>query len=134
MFCDGSFISDSSPASYGITIANSQGHVYDGKTETFLCSHPIQAEAFGLLNAIRVASQDNIPTCISTDCRCFSLRCIRNPRHGLGCVGLPLRRWFRVEFVPRRLNRLANWEARHARVGSLPVDWILIVNIIAPLL
>ncbi|CAL1390784.1 unnamed protein product [Linum trigynum] len=37
------------------------------------------AEAFGLLNAIRVASQDNIPTCIRTDCQVLSLALHQEP-------------------------------------------------------
>ncbi|CAL1384075.1 unnamed protein product [Linum trigynum] len=67
MYRDGSFVSDSS------TIVNSHGQVYDGKVETFLCLHLIQAEALGLLNAILLAIHDWIPTCIRTDFQVLSL-------------------------------------------------------------
>ncbi|CAL1409522.1 unnamed protein product [Linum trigynum] len=73
MYCDGSFVSDSSLAAYGITIVNSHGQVYDDKVETFLCSHPIKAEALGLLNAILLAVHDGITTCIRADCQVLSL-------------------------------------------------------------
>ncbi|CAL1384095.1 unnamed protein product [Linum trigynum] len=143
IYCDGSFVSDSRLVAYGITIANSHGQVYDGKAETFLCSHPIQAEALGLLNAILLAVQDGIPTCIRTDCQVLSLALNQDSsawpwhcRATIAQMSLLLRSapWIRIEFVPRRLNRLADWVACQVRDASLPLEWILILNIIAPLL
>ncbi|CAL1384016.1 unnamed protein product [Linum trigynum] len=143
MYCDGSFVSDSSLAAYGITIANAHGQVYDGKADSFLCSHPIQAEAFGLLNAILIAAHDTEPTCIRTDCQVLTLALRQDPSLWPWQCRATIARmvsvihsapWIKVEFVPRRLNSLADWVAGQARLNTLPVDWIVICNIIAPLL
>ncbi|CAL1375750.1 unnamed protein product [Linum trigynum] len=94
MFCDGSFISDSTPAAFEITIVNSQGRVYDGKTGTsfVLIQFRRKLVVFSMLSELLlvITSQPVFVQIV----RCFPLHCIRNPRHGLGCVGLPLRGWF----------------------------------------
>ncbi|CAL1367529.1 unnamed protein product [Linum trigynum] len=77
--CDGSFVSESQLAAYGIAIANSHGQVFDGKAETFYCSVPIQAEALALLNAVRMAALDPVRTSIRCDCQILTLALKQHP-------------------------------------------------------
>ncbi|CAL1402981.1 unnamed protein product [Linum trigynum] len=141
--CDGSFVSESQLAACGITIADAHGQVIDGKAERFYCSYPIQAEAFAFLGAVVLAAQVSCPTCIKSDCQRLIVALIQDPcdwpwqcRATVARIvsllqGAP---WIKLSFVPRRFNSLADWVARNARLDLLPQDWIVIANLISPLL
>ncbi|CAL1404768.1 unnamed protein product [Linum trigynum] len=141
--CDGSFVSDAQVAAYGIAIANSHGQVIDGRAERFFCSSPIQAEAFAILNAVILAARDPVPTCIRSDCQRLTIALRQDPslwpwqcRATLARVVsiLCVSPWISIEFVPRRLNLLADWIARNSRLDLLPPEWTVIADLVAPLL
>ncbi|CAL1384323.1 unnamed protein product [Linum trigynum] len=141
--CDGSFVSDAQVAAYGIAIANSHGQVIDGKAERFFCSSPIQAEAVAILNAVILAALDPVPTCVRSDCQRLTIALTQDPslwpwqcRATLARIVsiLCVSPWIVVEFVPRRFNAFADWIARNARLDLLPPEWIVIADLVAPLL
>ncbi|CAN1122548.1 Putative ribonuclease H protein At1g65750 [Linum perenne] len=132
--CDGSFIDDVQKAAYGITISNTSGQVTEGRAGTFYCSSPIVSEARAIYEAAILASQSIEPSNILSDCLEL-VKAISGPRHrwpwrcygylgGINTI-LQSRPNIKVNFISRRLNTKADWVARSAQRGSLPVNWTL---------
>ncbi|CAL1375168.1 unnamed protein product [Linum trigynum] len=105
------------------------GQVYDGKVESFLCSNPIQAEAYAILNAVVLAAQEPCPASIKSDCQVLVNALRQDPDSWpWQCRAILVRvtpillstPCMTVEFVPRCLNALADWVVRNARLNLLP--------------
>ncbi|CAL1375471.1 unnamed protein product [Linum trigynum] len=141
--CDGSFISDSQPATYGVVTSNHHGQVSDGRAETFLCSTPIEAEAKAHLEGIKLAQEYGTECTVFSDCQDlvkalekdysgWPWRCAA----GIGLMINILRNnpFIKVNQVPRALNVRADWVARSKARSTLPVNWISILDLKSDLL
>ncbi|CAN1174006.1 hypothetical protein LINPERHAP2_LOCUS31024 [Linum perenne] len=131
-FCDGSFITESTAAGYGVVVINAHGHVIDGVAGTLLCSSSIVAEAKAILVAIQAAVSYDGPSVIKSDCLNLvsALRDFRIAWPWECATWLFLMRQtleenprISVSFIPRRINRAADWVANSSRRESLPENW-----------
>ncbi|CAL1390640.1 unnamed protein product [Linum trigynum] len=66
---DGSFISDSQPAAYGVVVVNHHGQVCDGRAEDLLCSTPIEAGTKALLEGVKLAQEYGSECTVQSDCQ-----------------------------------------------------------------
>ncbi|CAI0464219.1 unnamed protein product, partial [Linum tenue] len=108
-----------------------------------LCSSPLEAEAKALLEALSLACHLSVPCWIRSDCLPLVLA-LSAPHESwpwrisawLGIMVDLLARHpsIKVSFFRRKLNARADWVARSAARDELPQDWMLILNIISPLL
>ncbi|CAN1752235.1 hypothetical protein LINPERHAP1_LOCUS4636 [Linum perenne] len=120
-----------------LTLANRQ--VWDGVSGTLFCSSPTVAEARTILEAIILASPLGAPTTILSDCKII-VDIVNDPSHPwpwecYALVGAILhllqgKPWIRVCFIPRSMNKVADWVAGSARQGSLPNDWVSVLNVL----
>ncbi|CAN1745341.1 hypothetical protein LINPERHAP1_LOCUS2413 [Linum perenne] len=91
------------------------------------------AEAKALLYAISLGESSGHPTIIKSDClnlvmalRDFRIAWPWDCAAWLSTMRNTLNRcpWISIAFVPRRLNKAADWIAKAARDNSLPTNWI----------
>ncbi|CAN0830334.1 Putative ribonuclease H protein At1g65750 [Linum grandiflorum] len=132
IYCDGSFDQVSPVAGFGIIIIDSHGHVTGGRAGKLLCSSAIVSEAKAIFDAMRIASESTIRTIIKSDCLVL-VDALRSPREKWPwqCYSwilsmqelLSAHNHISVAFVPRRLNRAADWIAHGARLDSLPLNY-----------
>ncbi|CAL1404182.1 unnamed protein product [Linum trigynum] len=141
--CDGSFISDSQPAAYGVVVVNHHGQVCDGRAENLLCSTPIEAETKALLEGVKLAQEYGTECTIQSDCqvlvKALKLNQSRWPWRCTSWIGsivsiLRTNPLIQVKDVPRALNVRADWVARSKARASFPDDWINILDLISDLL
>ncbi|CAL1372317.1 unnamed protein product [Linum trigynum] len=130
-------------ATCGITVANSHGQVYDSNVERFFCSNSMQAEAYAILNGVTLTAREQRSACVKSDCQILvnALKLVP-AQWPWQCRALLARvstilvsaLWVKVMFVPKRHNLLADWVAHNARLGALPRDWIIVADLLSPLL
>ncbi|CAL1398685.1 unnamed protein product [Linum trigynum] len=141
--CDGSFLSDSQTAAYGVVVVNHHGQVCDGRAETLLCSTPIEAEAKALLEGLKLAQEYGSECTVQSDCQMLVNALNHNQsRWPWRCAAwinsmvtiLRANPNINVKEVPRALNVRADWVARSKARSTLPDDWINILDLISDLL
>ncbi|CAL1376403.1 unnamed protein product [Linum trigynum] len=141
--CDGSFISKSQPAAYGVVAVNHHGQVCDGGAETLLCSTPIEAEARALLKGLKLAQEYGSECIVQSDCQVlvkdlgkgksrWPWRCAAWMGSMINILGS--NPTIKVKEVPRAMNVRADWVAQSKARSNLPVDWINILDLIFDLL
>ncbi|CAL1383908.1 unnamed protein product [Linum trigynum] len=141
--CDGSFISDSQPAAYGVVVINHHGQVCDGRADILLCSTPFEAEAKALLEGLKLAQEYGGECIVQSDCLNL-VQALRQDKAGwpwrgaawMGSMKSILQASNRIEvrFVHRKFNARADWVARSLARNSLPDDWISILDLISDFL
>ncbi|CAL1397336.1 unnamed protein product [Linum trigynum] len=141
--CDGSFISDSQPAAYGVVVVNHHGQVCDGRAENLLCSTPIEAETKALLEGVKLAQEYGSECTVHSDCQVL-VKAVDNDRSRwpwrcaawISSIVSILRSnpLIKIKEVSRTLNVRADWVARSKARASLPDDWINILDLISDLL
>ncbi|CAN1169345.1 hypothetical protein LINPERHAP2_LOCUS28375 [Linum perenne] len=67
--CDGSFQEDIQKAGLGVIVSDPNGHIIDGRAGSFFCRTPSVAEAFAVLNTVKLAQNLNMQVLIKSDCR-----------------------------------------------------------------
>ncbi|CAN1817880.1 LINE-1 retrotransposable element ORF2 protein [Linum perenne] len=130
--CDGSFISESVEAGYGVVVTNAHGQVIEGKAGTLFCSSSMVAEAKALMVAVQCAMSYEGPTIIKSDClnlvsalRDFRIAWPWECAAWMHSMRRDLEENPRISisFIPRRLNGAADWVANSVRRGILSEDW-----------
>ncbi|CAL1371697.1 unnamed protein product [Linum trigynum] len=141
--CDGSFISDSQSAAYGVVVVNHHGQVCNGRAENLLCSTPIEAETKALLEGVKLAQEYGSECTVQSDYQVLvkpldndSSRCPWRCAAWIGSIVSILRTnlLIKIKEVPKTLNVRADWVARSKARASLPDDWINILDLISDLL
>ncbi|CAN0914648.1 Putative ribonuclease H protein At1g65750 [Linum grandiflorum] len=129
IYCDGSFDQASPVAGYGIVIIDSHGQVTGGRAGKILCSSALVAEAKAILDSLRLATESSCRTIVKSDCLVLvdALRNTREKWPWLCYSWLLLMQGIirahthiSVAFVPRVMNRAADWIAHRARLDTLP--------------
>ncbi|CAL1390496.1 unnamed protein product [Linum trigynum] len=139
--CDGSFSNESQEAAYGYVILNNHGQVCDGAAGPVTCSSPIEAEAMAIQEAIFAAKRLNATVHVKSDCLSLVNAMARTPefwpwacaaRLSVVTAILDSEPRIKVEFFSRKNNFRADWIARSFNQGSLPEDWITVLNLLDP--
>ncbi|CAN0846889.1 Putative ribonuclease H protein At1g65750 [Linum grandiflorum] len=131
--CDGSFLHDSQLAAYGFTVMDVHGTVYDGRVGPAYVSSPMAAETRAILEAIEYAKHHGGQSTIFSDC--LTLVDILNDRTKpwpWDCYSLvaliqrtmPTNHGISIRYLPRNMNRRADWLVKSFIHGTLPSDWI----------
>ncbi|CAN1306590.1 Putative ribonuclease H protein At1g65750 [Linum perenne] len=137
IFCDGSFEPSSSVAGYGVVCLDPHGQAIDGKAGRLRCLSALVAEAKALLEALRMAESSATSTIVHSDSQVLVHALLgREEEWPWQCFAwlsqmkkiLLAHDRISLIFIPRRLNKMADWVARSARRNILPYDWMLNVN------
>ncbi|CAN1853577.1 Uncharacterized mitochondrial protein AtMg00310 [Linum perenne] len=67
--CDGSFKGEIQKAGIGVIAVNPEGRIVDGVARRLLCRAPIVAEAYAVLTACKLATQERVMTEVWSDCK-----------------------------------------------------------------
>ncbi|CAN1308550.1 F-box/kelch-repeat protein At3g06240, partial [Linum perenne] len=109
-------------------VSNSDGQICDGRFVRFLSASPIASEARAILEATRYAASSLLSCVILSDCKTL-IYCLRGPK-GLWsreCFGTLGSISSLLSSSPTTSNYQADWVAKHARLGTLPCNWLGLV-------
>ncbi|CAL1409358.1 unnamed protein product [Linum trigynum] len=131
--CDGAFRSDIQKASIVIIIKDAHGKIYDGRAEKIHYRAFATAEAFAILEVVKLAAQEENAILIISNCKCV-----------VDAIGKPLEEcpigfeasmaaiqgllnesdWCNVAFQSRSVVKEADFKAKKACNNTLLPDWI----------